>query len=208
MTYFDISVPLSSDLPVYSGDPQLRIELVQSMAKGAVADVRSLTMGTHTGTHVDAPAHFIQGGRTVDELRFDDCIGPAQVLDLSAENLGDIEPQQLAGALDPRVPRVLLRTRNSELWRKKTFDSSFTALSEPAARYLVDQGIKLVGIDYLSIAPFGAPAAVHRDLLNAGIVILEGLNLSEVPAGNYTLICLPLKLRGAEGAPARAILVA
>jgi arylformamidase len=206
MTYIDISVPISSELPTYSGDPPLHIELWQSMAKGAICDVRTLTMGTHTGTHVDAPAHFIPGGRTVDELSIDDCIGPVQIIDISSAPQGPVEVQQLEG-LDPEIPRVLLRTRNSVLWDKSTFDSSFTALSEPAAQLLVQKGIRLIGIDYLSIAPFGEPAPAHRDLLSAGVVILEGLNLSQVSAGRYTLICLPLKLRGAEGAPARAILV-
>jgi arylformamidase len=206
MTYIDISVPISSDLPTYSGDPPLHIELWESMAKGAICDVRTLTMGTHTGTHVDAPAHFIQGARTVDELDLEDCIGPAQVLDLSSEPPGQVQVQQLE-ALDPDIPRVLLRTRNSAFWQKSTFDNTYTALSDAAAQFLVEKGIKLIGIDYLSIASFGQPAPVHLDLLKAGIIILEGLNLSQVSAGRYTLICLPLKLRGAEGAPARAILV-
>src|SRR5690349_15499087 len=115
MTYIDISVPISSDLPTYSGDPPLPIELWQSMAKGAICDVRTLTMGTHTGTHVDAPAHFIPGARTVDELSMDDCIGPVQVLDLGSAPPGPVQAQQLE-ALDPAIPRVLLRTHNSILW--------------------------------------------------------------------------------------------
>jgi arylformamidase len=206
VTVFDISVPISSDLPNYSGDPPFQIELWESMAAGAIADVRSLAMGVHTGTHIDAPAHFIPGGATVDQLSLEDCTGPCQVVDLRDIESPLIERAQLEGLIEPGVTRLLLHTRNSTLWRKREFDASFTALGKSGAELLIERGTRLIGIDYLSIAPFDDPVTVHRLLLGAGIVILEGLNLAAVPAGRYSLTCLPIKLAGAEGAPARAIL--
>ncbi|HTE87099.1 MAG TPA: cyclase family protein [Dehalococcoidia bacterium] len=207
MEIFDISVPISKALPTYEGDPPIDLELWHSMARGDLADVRTLDMGVHSGTHLDAPSHFIPGGRTIDQVDLDTCYGPAQVLDLTAADTPLIGREQLAGSLAPDVVRVLLKTKNSGLWTRAEFDPSFVALAPDAAQYLVERGVRVIGIDYLSIAPFADPTTVHRVLLAAGVVILEGLNLSAVPAGHYTLACFPLRLAAAEAAPARAILI-
>ncbi len=208
MRYYDVSVPVSTGLPVYEGDPGVQIELVAAMARGGIADVRSLSMGVHTGTHMDAPAHFIPGGASIDALDLSICIGPAQVVDLGNSDQALIQRADLEARLAPGVERLLLRTPNSALWRQPGFKPGFVALDESAAALLVERGVRLAGIDYLSIAPSGAPAPVHRILLRAGIAILEGLDLSGVPEGRFTLVCLPLRLAGAEAAPARAILLA
>lgn len=208
MKFFDISVPISSELPIYEGDPPTQIDLWEEMARGAQADVRSLRMGTHTGTHVDAPSHFLAGAPSVDMLDLDACIGPAQVLDLTGLAGERIDRADLKRGLFAGVTRLLLKTRNSELWQLRRFEPRFAALTEAAAELLVERGVRLVGIDYLSIGPSDDPGPVHRILLAAGVVILEGLDLSAVAAGPYTLACLPLRLLGAEGAPARAILMA
>jgi arylformamidase len=206
--YFDISVPISPALPIYDGDPPIEISLWGQMAQGAIADVRTLRMGLHTGTHVDAPAHFLPGADLIDRLDLEACYGPAQVVDLTQLGHALVTPADLDGRLIPGVPRVLIRTTNSALWRRQAFQPSFVALSEEAACLLVERGVRLVGIDYLSVAPAADPAPVHRILLSAQAVILEGLDLSVVPEGRYTLICLPLRLEGTEAAPARAILIA
>jgi arylformamidase len=208
MRYFDISVPVSDGLVTYAGDPPIHVELWHSMAQGAIADVRTLSMGVHTGTHIDAPAHFLPGGKTIDELDLETCFGPVQVMDLTAVAGGLIDRASLEAGLTPGVARVILKTRNSALWSLPAFDPGFVALLPDAAELLVERSIRLIGVDYLSVAPSPDPVSVHRILLSAGVVILEGLDLSSVPAGQYTLACLPLRLLGAEAAPARAILIA
>ena len=206
MTYFDISVPISNSLVTYAGDPPIHLELWHAMAQGAIADVRTLSMGVHTGTHIDAPAHFIPGGKTIDELDLETCHGQVQVLDLTDVAGELIDRASLELKLTADVDRVILKTRNSSLWSQSAFDPRFVALSPDAAELLVERRIRLVGVDYLSVAPSSDPVSVHRVLLGAGVVILEGLDLSIVPAGAYILACLPLRLQGAEAAPARAIL--
>ena len=207
MRILDVSVPLSGRLPVYEGDPDTIVERWESMAAGALADVTRLQIGTHTGTHVDAPSHFLAGARTVDDLDLSACIGAVEVVDLTS--LGDrlIGVADLAGRMSDDCERLLIKTQNSRLWSESRPAKSFAALSEPAAAYLVAQKLRLVGIDYLSIAPASDPGPVHRALLAAGAVILEGLDLHTVAAGRYTLACLPLRVAGAEGAPARAVLL-
>ncbi len=208
MRYYDISVPVAPSLPVYEGDPPTELALWQEMARGDLADVRALRMGVHTGTHVDAPAHFLAGGATIDRIELGACVGPALVLDLSAYQGELIGAAELAAVVPAGAERLLLRTRNSSLWQRPGFDPSFVALSEDAATLLVGRGLRLVGIDYVSIAPAADPGPVHRILLGAGVVVLEGLDLSGVAAGGYTLVCLPLRLQDAEAAPARAMLIA
>jgi arylformamidase len=208
MRYYDISVPVSASLPVYDGDPPVELALRQAMARGDIADVRSLSMGVHCGTHLDAPAHFLPGGTTIDRTDPMAGIGPAVVIDLSSLAGETIGRADLASRLPAGVERVLLRTRSSALWRQATFSQDFVALAPEAAALLVEHRLRLVGIDYLSIAPASDPGPVHRALLQAGVLILEGLDLSAVPAGSYTLVCLPLRLEGAEAAPTRAVLLA
>jgi arylformamidase len=174
---------------------------------GHNANVSNLCLGAHTGTHVDAPNHFIDGTRRVEDLDIEKLIGPARVVELDA-SVTAIEPVHLKGL--EGAERVLFKTRNSEFWSEpKGFRTDFTFITPEAARVLADGGIKLVGIDYLSVEKFGSTDfATHRTLLEKEIVILEGLDLREVPAGDYELICLPLKYIGGtgDGAPARTIL--
>jgi arylformamidase len=207
MTLFDISVPLSESLPTYEGDPPISIVLAKAMARGDIADVRSLNAGIHSGTHMDAPAHFIPGGRTIDDIDLDVCFGPAQVIDLSTEEITTVGEKQLATAFRPGMTRVLLKTRNSSLWQRHEFDRTFVGLAPDGAQFLINNGVRLVGIDYLSIAPFTDPATVHHLLLGNGVLIVEGLDLARVTAGEYTLASFPLRIAGAEAAPVRAVLM-
>lgn len=164
-------------------------------------------MSVHTGTHVDAPSHFLQGGKTVETLPLETLLGPVTVIDLS--HVDAIEPHHLAQAPIPdRTQRLLIRTRNSLHWQQNQseFDPNFVALTAQAAQWVVEQGIKLIGIDYLSVQRFRDDATTHQILLGAEVIIIEELNLYAVQPGEYELICLPIKLQGLEGAPARVIL--
>lgn len=203
---YDLTVPIRPGMPVYPGDPDVEIELWQGIQQGGQANVSLLRMGAHTGTHVDAPSHFYPGARGVDAIPLDVLVGPAVVVELAVPDA--IAPGDLQVAMPPGTQRLLLKTRNSALWERTGFQEDFVYLTGEAARWLVDQGVKLVGIDYLSVDQTAAsrPEA-HLVLLGAGLVVLEGLDLEHVPPGRYTLMCLPLKVQGADGAPARAVLV-
>jgi len=208
MHTYDISLPISSDLPVWPGDPPFERNLIDSIARGGQTNTSFLAMSAHMGTHIDAPDHFLGNGRTIENLPLNILTGRVYVLHLPAADL--ITAAMLAQAdIPPRTRRILFKTRNSELWKQKekNFQTDFVALAPDAAEYLVEHGFKLVGIDYLSIAPYDNGRPTHQILLRAGIVIVEGLDLSAVSPGRYTLHCLPLKLVGSDGAPARAILV-
>jgi arylformamidase len=203
MTIYDITLPLSAELPTYPGDPVLEIRDSLTLAGGDAANVSLLNFGAHTGTHVDAPAHFIEGGKKVEALALEVLLGEAEVIEVPTDIRVITEE-----FVKTRSPRVLFKTRNSELW-STDFKKDFTYLDLPAARKLIENGVKLVGIDYLSIEKFGSEKhEVHRALLSHEVIILEGLNLTDVPAGKYELICLPLRLRSnlGDGAPARAVL--
>ena len=180
------------------------------MEEGANANVTQLNIGAHVGTHVDAPYHFLGAGApTVEALPLQLLIGRSYVLHI-ADEVDSITSLVLENVeIPPRTRRLLFRTRNSNLWKRQEheFQKDFVALSPDGADYLVDRGVKLVGIDYLSIAPFKQGKATHTILLQAGVLILEGLDLSQVPQGRYSLYCLPLKLAGSDGAPARVILM-
>jgi arylformamidase len=181
---------------------------LSSIASGDNANVSQISMSCHTGTHVDAPDHFLNNGKTVESLSLDLLIGRAYVLHLPDVNL--ITASVLMNAdIPPRTRRLLFKTRNSDFWANgnKEFQTDFVGISVDAAELLVDRNVKVVGIDYLSIAPFKQGKPVHTILLDAGMVVIEGLDLSRVSQGRYTLHCLPLKLGGADGAPTRAILV-
>lgn len=207
-TIYDISVPIRDGGLVYPGNPPVHISLQQSIADGAGANVSNIEFGSHTGTHVDAQRHFFNDGMTVDQIPLETLIGTATVVHCSDAAMSvtrtELETLNLSG-----VERVLLRTRNSGyLTQDPAFHPDFTYLAPDAAEYLVQLGVKLVGIDYLSIEQFhSGHHLTHRTLLGAGIVIVEGLNLADVPAGRYSLYCLPLKLVGCDGAPARTVLV-
>ena len=208
MKIYDISLPINADLPVWPGDPRVEISPVSKIEEGASANVSHLSTGVHVGTHVDAPHHFIDGGATLDKVSLEKFVGPAYVVELPNRELITAENITAAG-IPSGATRILFKTHNSEFWTRgeTEFQEDFVALSPDAAQLLVDQGIQLVGIDYLSIAPFKNSTPTHKILLGADVVIVEGLDLSAVSPGRYTLYCLPLKLDRVDGAPARAILV-
>lgn len=210
MKIYDISLPISPALPVWPGDPQVGLHQVSSMDEGEHANVSQLTASVHTGTHVDAPHHFLNDGRTIETLSLEILTGPAYVLHLP-DDLSVITAEVLSGAVVPsRTSRLLFRTRNSAFWAECVpgFQTDFVGITADGAEWLVAHGIHLVGIDYLSVAPYKQSVPTHQILLRAGVIALEGLNLSQVPQGQYTLYCLPLNLVGSDGAPARAILIA
>jgi arylformamidase len=208
MNTYDISIPITPDMPVWPGDPAVSLERVSKIEDGQNANVTHVSLSAHTGTHVDAPYHFLQDGDTLEKLSLKVLMGRVYVLYLPDVDLITADILWRAG-IPSRSRRLLFKTRNSEIWARgeKEFQTDFVALAPDAAQYLANRGIKLVGIDYLSIAPFKESRPVHEILLGAGIVILEGVNLSKVSEGRYTLYCLPLNLQGVDGAPARAVLV-
>lgn len=209
MKIYDISVTIAPELPVWPGDPTIVLERVSRMEDGEHNNVSRIAAGVHIGTHVDAPYHFIANGKTIETLDLNTLIGPCQVIELP-EDCDLIKESDLAGAgIQAGMERVLLKTRNSQYWTQSglPFQRDFVSVAPDGAAYLVARGVKLIGIDYFSIAPFNDSIPTHQILLKQELVILEGIDLSAVPAGMYQLYCLPLKLKGSDGAPARAILV-
>ena len=210
MRIHDISVPIKASTPAYPGDPGIEIKQWAAITNGDAANVSLLHFGAHTATHVDAPAHFIEGARKVDALSLDALIGPARVA-LIPDEVTAIEPSHLLPDEIKGVPRILFKTRNST-FRSDTsrgFRQDFTYITPEAARALVAAGVRLVGIDYLSVEKFKSEHyETHQTLLSNGVLIVEGLDLREVSAGTYELICLPLKIADGlgDGAPARAVL--
>jgi arylformamidase len=203
----DVSRPLRHGGVIYPGDPEIRFRAHSSIDRGEPANVTALALGSHSGTHVDAPSHFLPGGSPVDRIPLDRLIGPAAVLDLPVElasvGAADLARHDLSGHR-----RVLLRTRNSAAAAGTGFSRDYCALTADGAEYLIDLGVELVGIDGFSIEAFGSvDFAVHHLLLGRGVVIVEGLDLSSISAGVYQLVCLPLRLQGLDGAPARAVLI-
>ncbi len=208
MRVYDVTLMISPDLPTWPGDPRVVLERIEQIEQGGNANITRLNMSVHTGTHIDAPYHFMADGSTVDQLSLKTLTGRAYVVHLPDVNL--ITERVLEEAnIPPRTRRVLFKTRNSEYWAKqeKKFKRDYVAISADGARFLVGKGVKLVGVDYLSVAPFDETGPTHKILLKAGVVVVEGLDLSKVEQGRYTLYCLPIKLAGSDGAPARAILV-
>jgi arylformamidase len=205
---YDISVPIRSGGLAYPGNPEIDITLQQAVAKGAGANVSAIRFGSHTGTHADAARHFFDDGQPVDAIPLERLIGPALLVSFAdgvrAVGAADLEAHNLKGH-----KRILLRTRNSALLSRNEFVPDYTYLAPDGAQYLVDKGVELVGIDYLSIEQFhSGHHKTHRTLLAKSVVILEGLDLSVPPPGEYQLICLPLRIEGCDGAPARAVLIA
>ncbi len=208
MTIHDITLTITPELPVWPGDPPVRLSQPAHLERGDLCTITRLDISAHTGTHLDAPAHFIPGGATVERLDLDALIGPALVVD--ARGQGDLTAEVLQGlAIPPGVQRLLLRTDNSALWQRgeAPFAEDFVAIAPSGAAWLVERGVRLVGIDYLSVAPFDDPAPTHQILLRAGVIAVEGLDLRAIEPGAYQLICLPIKIGGADGAPCRAVLV-
>lgn len=208
MKIHDLTVTIRNGMPVWPGHPAVELERINDMAAGAHSNVSRLSLAVHTGTHVDAPVHFLRGGSGVESLPLDVLVGPALVVELP--NGADVITAALLqeAQIPAGVERVLLKTRNSAGWKTATeFNTAYVGLAADGAEYLVARDIRLVGIDYLSVAPYKQSRPTHEALLNAGVVILEGLDLTGIAAGMYMLVCLPMKLAGSDGAPARAVLI-
>lgn len=209
MPIYDITIPITPSMPVWPGDPQVVLERVASIDAGAHANVSHLKTGVHAGTHVDAPHHFLNDHRTVESLPLEVLTGPAWVVQIPDERTVVTAADLESAAIPAGVDRLLLKTRNSAFWRsgQNDFRPDFVGVAADGAEWLVGRGVRLVGVDYLSVAPYKQSGPTHEILLRAGVVIVEGVDLSAVPPGRYNLYCLPLKLVGSDGAPARAILI-
>lgn len=205
--WLDITFPLAGGFVPWPGDAAFRRDIANTIgAGGSVYNLSRVSMSAHTGTHLDAPLHFIEGGASVDEVDADLLIGPAFVLDLSALTR-HIRVSDLRGRLPAGVKRLLVKTRNSDLLGDGVFHEDFLAFTAPAARFLSASGVRLLGIDYYSIAPFEAPAEAHRAFLGApGSAALENACLKDAREGWYDLVCLPLRIEGGEGSPVRALI--
>ncbi len=204
--WIDISVPVFTGMAFWPDNPPIEIEYVMSMERGDPCNVSKISLGAHTGTHMDAPLHFIKGGKSIDEMPLTATIGEARVI--AIEDTESIKVAELERHEIQEGERILFKTINStQAWAQKTFVKDFVFIEPEAAQYLAEKKIQTVGVDYLSVGGFyrGGPET-HRALLGAGIWVIEGLNLSQVTPGNYELLCLPIKFAGIEGGPARAIL--
>lgn len=209
MTIYDISLTLSPDLPVWPSDPPLELEQTLSMDRGDIVNVTRISTSVHVGTHIDAPRHFINNGCAIDALPLEVLTGSCYVAQLP-DGVEAITSEVLARMeIAPEMKRILFGTRNSHLWAQgeSKFQTDFVAITKDGAEWLVQHGVQLVGVDYLSVAPYTDIMAPHLVLLKAGVLVVEGLNLSNVMRGFYDLYCLPLKIAGSDGAPARAILI-
>jgi arylformamidase len=205
MKLIDVSVPLDAKLASYPGNTPFSIEPVKRIASGGSSNVSTLHMSAHSGTHVDAPRHFFDSGAATEALALDILIGRARVIELTTRKAitnDDLAPFNLAEDV-----RLLIKTANSRLWGTPDFHAEYVGLAESAAKHLVDHGVKLVGVDYLSVEQFRTPGApAHHALLGAGTIVVEGLDLRDVDPGLYDMFCLPLRIVGCDGAPARVVL--
>jgi arylformamidase len=204
--WIDISVPVRNGMVHWPGDPPFHIERAEDQDKGDTATVSRMTLGVHTGTHMDAPLHFIPNARSIDTMPLDATLGPARVIPI--RDTQSIKREELKEHAIGAGDRILFKTSNSaQAWNTDTFAEDFVYISQDAARYLVECGVRMVGVDYLSVGGYRQDGPeTHHALLGGGVWIIEGLNLSAVEPGTYDLVCLPLRLMGAEGSPARAIL--
>ena len=203
MALHDVSIPIRPGMVIYDGNPGVGIELDSAIVRGATANVSKVTMGAHTGSHIDGPSHFYDGRPGADSLPLEAMIGPATVVELDGLGAGPVDAPALEAAGVPEgVERLLLKTPNSQLWSREEFSRGFVRLDRSGAEWALERGLRLIGIDYLSI---GDPDA-HLVLLGAGVVALEGLDLRAIAPGEYELLCLPLRLVGTDGAPARVVL--
>ena len=202
----DISVPVRNGMVHWPGDPPFQIERAMDQEKGDVATVSRMALGVHTGTHMDAPLHFIRHAPGIDTMPLDATVGPARVIEIRDRQ--SIKREELSGHRISAGERILFKTVNSDhSWNSDRFDEDFVFISQDGARFLTERGVRTVGVDYLSVGGYRQDGLeTHAALLGAGIWVIEGLNLSGIDPGKYELVCLPLKLMGAEGAPARAIL--
>lgn len=208
MRIFDVTVPISDSIAVWPGDAQPAITRRLQIEQGDDVNLSDLRMSAHTGTHVDVPFHVLPNGATLDQIPLEQLVGKATVVEINDTRA--VTRDELIQLSLQRVERVLFKTRNSQSWREhpSDFQKEFVYIDAEAALYLVELGVRLVGIDYLSVDSFFAEElTTHLRLLRNNIVIIEGLDLSSVPSGEYTLFCLPMKVNGADGAPARVVLV-
>jgi arylformamidase len=204
--WIDISVPLFTGMAHWPGDPAFESSLAVSMAEGKVCNLTRFSTSAHIGTHMDAPRHFIRDGITMEKMPIEAVIGPCRVVPIRDRE--SIQPRELLPLKLKEGERILFKSRNSaRSWKMKTFDEDFIFISREGAQCLVDHGVQTVGVDYLSVGGFRKDGVeTHNILLGACVWIIEGLDLSKIKPGKYDLICLPLKMAGADGAPARAIL--
>jgi len=205
MKLIDVSVPLDPKLPSYPGNTPFSLEPIKRIAEGGSSNVSSLHLSAHCGTHVDAPRHFFDAGGGTEALPLDLLVGRARVIEVQTRK--GITADDLAAFDLAEDIRVLIKTSNSRLWGSADFHADYIGVTESAAKHLVERGVKLVGVDYLSVEVFKTPGApAHHVLLGAGTIVVEGLNLRDVEPGVYDLLCLPLPIVGSDGAPARVVL--
>ncbi len=205
MKLIDVSVPLDAKLPSYPGNTPFQLEAIKRIADGASSNVSSLHLSAHSGTHVDAPRHFFDSGGGAESLPLEMLLGRARVIEVTARK--SITADDLAAFNLAEDVRLLIKTSNSRLWGLPEFHTDYVGVSESAAKHLVDRGVKVLGVDYLSVEAFRAPGApAHHVLLGAGVIVIEGLNLRDVEPGIYDMYCLPLRVVGSDGAPARVVL--
>jgi arylformamidase len=204
--WLDISVPVYSGMVNWPSDPPVKISRHKDMNLGAGNNLSVLSMSAHTGTHMDAPLHFIKDGEGIDTVPLDAVMGPCRVIEIKAQDA--VWPDDLRPYRIRKGERILLKTRNStRSWKTEQFDTQFVYIPKETSQYLVDRGVRTLGVDYLSVGGYKKDGSeTHRILLGARIWIIEGLNLAKIKPGRYDLLCLPLKLRGLDGAPARALL--
>ncbi len=204
--WIDISVPLQTGMACWPGNPSVLIERTEAIDRGDMANVSKLSLGAHTGTHMDAPVHFLPHGKGIDTMPLNAAIGLCRVIEINDSE--SIKPAELHAHQIQRGERILFKTKNStRCWQTDDFVKDFVYISREAAQYLAAQQIQTVGVDYLSVGGFYKDGVeTHHALLSADIWIIEGLNLSSVEPGTYELICLPLRITGGDGAPSRAIL--
>ncbi len=204
MNIYDISITISNDMITWPGDPEVEISKRCSIEQGAICNVTGIKMGAHTGTHIDAPNHFIDDSYTTDHIKLEDLIGKCIVIESSAESVigvNDVNKYDYSSC-----SKVLIKTKNSKRLTENSFNKEFISIGLDAVKYLIEQNVKLIGIDYLSIEAFSSDGVIHKEILKHEIIILEGIDLSTIKLGVYELICLPLKLSNSDGAPVRAIL--
>jgi arylformamidase len=205
MKLIDVTVPLDANLPTYPGNTAFSLEATKRIARGESSNVSSLRMSAHAGTHVDAPRHFFDGAPGVEGLPLEMLLGRVRVIEVTSRK--GIGPDELSASDLSEDVRVLIKTHNSRLWGSPDFHPEYLGVTEAGARHLIEHGIKVIGVDYLSVEEFKKPGApAHHVLLGGGAIVIEGLNLRDVEPGVYEMFCLPLRIVGADGAPARVVL--
>jgi arylformamidase len=205
MKLIDVSVPIDASLPTYPGNTPFSLEAIKRISRGESSNVSTVHMSAHAGTHVDAPRHFFDGAAGVDLLPLEMLLGRVRVIEIHSRK--GIGPDELSEIDLSEDVRVLIKTHNSRLWGSPEFNPDYVGVTEAGAKHLIGHGIKVLGVDYLSVEQFRKPGApAHHVLLGGGTIVIEGLNLRDVDPGVYEMFCLPLRIVGADGAPARVVL--